>query len=286
MFIINPISGVGRKNIIPQLVDEILDNEHFEWEFQYTQYRFHGREISENQKSKFDAIVAVGGDGSVNEIGSALIDSKCALGILPCGSGNGAARHLGIPLKLKQAIQQISAFKPQKIDTGIVNEHAFIGTCGFGFDAHIAHQFDKFGKRGFLSYAKLVLRELKTYKPPLFIANNDSFSIKKEALMCSIANSAQFGNGFEISPKSSMQDAIFELVFLEKFPWYKSPELAIKFFKGKIDRSQHHTLINFDAPIYLKTENEENLLCHIDGEPITLKEPAKIKIKPLSLSIL
>ena len=135
------------------------------------------------------------------------------MGVLPCGSGNGLARHLKIPLNLEKAVQQLAKFNCIKIDTGLINDQPFIGTCGVGFDAHIAEKFDHFGKRGFISYARLVMREFNQYEMPTFIISGDDLTIEKKALMCSVANSTEFGNGFTISPHSDIQDGVFELVF-------------------------------------------------------------------------
>jgi diacylglycerol kinase family enzyme len=109
LFLINPVSGIGRKNIIPKLIDKHIDSEKFEFSIQNTEYRKHGHEIALLEKNNFDIIVAIGGDGTVNEIGSALIGSNTALGIIPAGSGNGLARHLGIPLKIKNALKTINS---------------------------------------------------------------------------------------------------------------------------------------------------------------------------------
>ena len=286
LFIINPVSGVGKKNIIPKLIEKKLAKTKFDWEIRYTEKRNHGAEIAQESKDYFDAIIAVGGDGSVNEIGSALINNDCALGILPCGSGNGLARHIKIPLKLGKAIDRIAAFNPIKIDTGLVNDRVFIGTCGFGFDAHIARKFDTFGKRGLLSYARLVIREFSTYNLPTFTVKSDSLNLEKKAILCSIANSSQFGNGFSISPNSDIQDGIFELVFLDKFGWLKVPGIARKFFSQKIHKSDNFSVYSFENSIQLSISNSSNAYFHIDGEPIAAEGEFNISIQPNSLKIL
>lgn len=286
LFIVNPISGIGKKNTIPTLIQKHLNAEKFDWTLRYTEKRKHGAEIAAAEADNFDAIIAVGGDGSVNEIGSALIHKNCALGILPCGSGNGLARHLKIPLNLKKALQRINDFNPVKIDTGLVNETPFLGTCGFGFDAHIAQRFDTFGKRGFVSYAKLVIREYNTYKTPTFSIKGKDVELIKEVILCSVANSSQFGNGFTISPNSDIQDGIFELVFLERFKWLKAPILAQKFFSKSIHTSKHFTTLAFSDPITLVVDSDSDFFYHIDGEPVPGSHEFVIKIQPKSLKIL
>lgn len=285
-FIINPISGVGKKNTIPPLIEKHLDRSIMEWEIGYTRDRGHGAIVAKEHKDQFDAIIAVGGDGSVNEIGGALINENCALGILPCGSGNGLARHLHIPLNLEKAVQRIAAFNPIKIDTGLVNDRPFLGTCGFGFDAHIANKFDTFGKRGFISYARLVMSEYNSYQTPSFKIAGKEVNFEKEAILCSIANSSQFGNGFTISPNSDIQDGIFELVFLEKFNLIKAPGITSKFFSKSIHKSKHFTSLPFKDEIEINIGQELDFHYHIDGEPLTGNGKFTVKIRPQSLTIL
>lgn len=286
MFIINPISGIGKKNIIPSLVEKKLDKRRFDWQFEFTERRYHGEEIANRNKDKFDAIIAVGGDGSVNEIGSALINSECALGIIPCGSGNGIARHLNIVLNIEKALERINDFKPVKIDTGLLNNKVFIGTCGFGYDAHIAHEFDNFGKRGFLSYIKLVLREYKKYSPPIFEIKGTDLTIDQQAFMCCIANSSEFGNGFKIAPNSDMSDGIFELIFLKELKWYAIPTVAMRFFNGKIDRSKSYSIYSFKDKIELTTKASSKIKCHLDGEPFLYDGGITVQIQSKSLTVL
>jgi len=286
LFIINPISGVGRKNQFPPLIEKHLDSSKFKWEIAYTEHRGHGGEITAEKRDQFDAIVAVGGDGSVNEIGSQLIGHDCALGIIPCGSGNGLARHLKIPLKLEKAFQTIAQFQPVKIDSGEINDKAFIGTCGIGFDAHIAEKFDHFGKRGFLSYARLVMREFNQYDMPEFSIIGSDLKIQKKAFMCSVANSSQFGNGFTISPHSDIQDGEFELVFLKKFNWIETPIITGKFFGNNIHTSKHFECTTFRQPIKIKVNQTEDFFYHVDGEPYKGEGEYTIQILPLSLNVL
>ena len=156
-FIINPVSGIGKQKVVEQLIQEQLSSSDFEIEINYTQAPHHATELSKKASATFDIVVAVGGDGSVNEVSKGLLHSKATLAILPCGSGNGLARHLGIPVDLKKAIQLLAKGKSIKIDTALINGLHFANVAGVGFDAHIAHRFAAYGKRGFLSYIKIVI---------------------------------------------------------------------------------------------------------------------------------
>src|SRR5690554_5068604 len=148
-FIINPISGIGKKNILPQLISEHLDHSKFEYDIKYTEHRGHAYKISKlASEEKIDIVCVVGGDGSVNEAGTALIGTNTTFAILPTGSGNGVARHLGIPLKLNQMIQRLNALNVKCIDTVKIGDRKAIGVSGFGFDALIAKRFDEYYARG------------------------------------------------------------------------------------------------------------------------------------------
>lgn len=285
LFLLNPISGLGKKGDMPDLIKKHVE-QHHNFEIRYTEYRKHGEEIAISEKENFDAIIAIGGDGTVNEIGGALANSKCAMGVVPAGSGNGLARHLKIPLNIKSALERIVSFEPQSYDTGKVNTRFFVGTCGFGFDAHIAEEFDKYPKRGFLSYAKLIAKEYKKYTPPKFEITIDGKTFNRDALVCAVANSSQFGNGFTISPDSNMQDGQMELIILQKFMFVETAVVGTKFFTQTIDKSRHFECITFKNEIQIKVESESDVYFHLDGEPFTNGNDFNISIANKNLLIL
>lgn len=286
LFLINPISGVGRKNIIPKCIDKYLDKTKFNHSIQYTEFRKHGFEIAQNSKEKFDVIVAIGGDGTVNEIGSALINSSTKLGIIPTGSGNGLARHLKIPLRIKQALLTLNNNESITIDTATVNGIPFLGTCGFGFDAHIAKKFDEHHKRGFLSYAKLIKQEFFTYKPLEFKVSYQDVVVKRKAFMYSVANSSQFGNGFTISPKSDLQDGIFEHVFLDEFKLKDMILMGKQFFTKQINYSKFYHGFDTTTTVRIEILNQDKSIFHIDGEAMEGESVFEIKVVPSSLHII
>jgi len=141
-FIINPFSGIGQKKIVPKMLEKGLDAHRFEWDIVLTERAKHAIDISKEAVDLgYDAVIAVGGDGSINEVARNLIHTDTALGIIPGGSGNGVARSLNIPLNVQKAIGVINDFKTLKIDTGQLNDHPFVGVAGIGFDALISHEF-------------------------------------------------------------------------------------------------------------------------------------------------
>lgn len=285
LFIINPISGVGKKKIIPKYIDKYLDKTKFTYQVKYTQYRKHAHEITQQNKDKFNVIVAIGGDGTVNEVGSALIYSNCAIAIIPTGSGNGLAHHLKIPSKIKDALLKINQYQIKKIDTGLVNNLPFIGTCGFGFDAHIAKKFDEYHKRGLISYAKLVRKEFKKYQPLTYkVTINDEVN-QFETFIFSVANSSEFGNGFVISPDSNISDGIFENVKLDKFKFKDVFKLGKQIFSQQINQSKYFSSFTVNSNYKIEILNQQKSLFHIDGEPLVGGNEFTIKIVPKSLLV-
>lgn len=266
LFIINPVSGVGKQKGIEKIIQEVAIRCKREFIIEYTKHAGHANAIAkESSNIKIDTIAIVGGDGSVNEVGKALIHSDSKLGIIPTGSGNGLARHLKIPSEIKQAIEIVFAGKQTLIDVGIFDEYVFLSTAGFGFDAKVAHEFAKQSKRGFSTYIKTVRKELFKYKAFEFSLNGEIHSEK--AFMLSIANIPQFGNNFTINPNAAENDGLLNCTLIKPFPKYKIPLITSRFFKQSIHNSRY-----FREWIDSRFELEvPQLLAHVDGEPIVLK---------------
>jgi len=263
-FIINPVSGIGRQKILESLIPENIDYRKIEYHITYTEYAKHAHELAKEASGlNYDIVAIAGGDGSVNEAGSALLHSRTSLAIIPTGSGNGLARHLKIPLNLKKSIVLLNDFEIKKIDTGTVNEFRFMGVAGVGFDAYIAHVFDQFGKRGFSSYAKLVLREYKKYQPVEYSMIINNHEIHRKALMVTIANSSQFGNGAKMAPQTIIDDGKFTVVITSKFPIYSLPCILLKLMTGRIRPSRK---IQMEEAETLAIKDFGGWL-HLDGEP-------------------
>lgn len=283
LFIINPISGVGRQKIVENAILKNLDLNKFEYQVEYTQYAGHATEIAKNAISKYDIVVAVGGDGSVNETAKSLINSNVTLAIIPTGSGNGLARHLKIPLKIDDAINQINKFNVEQIDVLKINDEFSFNVSGIGFDALISHKFASFGKRGFWSYLKIVIKEFSKYKPVDYNLKFDEIDVTKTAFLLSLANSSQFGNNAWISPKSIINDGKFEIVILKKFSLIHAISLAVKLFRGTIHNSKYVETISVEK---LEIKNQEKLFAHIDGDPFTFESDINISVLHKTLNIL
>lgn len=286
MFLINPISGTKSKKNIPEKIAGYFKNSSFEIEIRTTSKPGDGFEIAAAEKDNFSAIVAVGGDGSINEIGSALIHSNCCLGVIPAGSGNGLARSLGIPIKIDKALERIFRFDPKVIDAGKVNEHVFLCTAGFGFDAQIAARFDETEKRGFKTYVNLVLKELTAYQDKTYTIRIGEQVFEKKATICTVANAKQFGNGFIISPGSNPSDQQLELIFIERFNLFGKPLNSLKFFAGNIHTSNYFEQHNFNHEIEIASADQSLFPIHADGEKLAPAHSVTVRILKSAIQIL
>jgi diacylglycerol kinase (ATP) len=282
-FIINPKSGVHQKNDLPKLIDQTIDKRKFDFDIVHTEYAEHARELTRQAMvEKIDIVCAVGGDGSVHEVGTELIGKTTLLAILPAGSGNGLARHLGIPLDLKEAVRRINFPNSMKMDTVLVNDRSFLNVGGFGFDAIIAKKFSSYESRGFWGYARLISREYFSFNPSNFVIEIDGKRREMELVLCTVANASEFGNGLCISPYSKIDDGLIELCLLKPFPSLSIPAVLYKLFKKKNHQNPYSEIISFKkARIYLK-----DTLAHFDGEPFVIQEEVNIEVNPKSLNVI
>lgn len=282
-FIINPISGVHKKTDIPGLIEDHLDHSRFDYDLAYSEHRGHAIDIAKtSSRNGFHIICAVGGDGSVHEVGMALIGTQTHLAIIPTGSGNGLARHLNIPLEVKAAIHCINDDKYIHMDTVKVNEKRFLGVGGYGFDAVVAKVFDTGKKRGLWGYVFTVFREFFKYNPLNVSIDVDGKVKSLPVMLCTVANSSEFGNGFKISPESDVTDGELELCILKPFTFWSAPSIAYNYFRNRGHKSKFAEIIRFKkAKIKLS-----NKVAHYDGEPVDVRQEIHVSVVPKSLHIL
>lgn len=284
LFIINPISGGKKKSSLPALIDQYLDKEKYAPIYTFTEYVGHASELAEEAGTKnYDTIVAVGGDGTINEVASKLVHSDKILAIIPFGSGNGLARFLNIPLSSKKAIELINLGKHQIIDTAELNGRKFFNMAGMGFDAHLSSVFAGNKKRGLKSYVELGFKEITTYKAQPYRIEIDGVKYDKDAFAISIANSSQYGNNVYISPDSSLTDGYLDVCIIHPISLVKLPVLAFQMITAKTHKS---SLVKIIRGKHIKIERAAPDAVHLDGEPLQLGEHLEIKIVPASLKIL
>ncbi len=283
-FIINPISGTGKKEDLPSLIREELDVRLFEPEIVFTKSRGDGTVLAKSFVEKgFLYVVAVGGDGTVNEIAQALVHTDCSLGIIPIGSGNGLARHLSIPMNTRKAIQQLNTSESIKMDYGLVNGRPFFCTCGTGFDAYVSTEFAKGQKRGIMSYLEKIITGYFIYKSQNYHLKGRGIDLNAKAFVLTFANASQWGNNAYIAPQASVQDGKMDISIMSNFPIIAIPTLALQLFAKTIDKDLFMTTLRSEE---ITLYREESGPFHYDGEPYEEGTEIQVKTVPDGLKVL
>lgn len=284
VFIINHISGTSDKAAIPGLIDQYLDKTQFEYEIAVTQYAGHASEIAAKAKDDgVDVVVAIGGDGTVNEVARAIVHSSTALGIIPCGSGNGLARHLLLPLNVRKAIEVINRCEIRQLDYGIINDYPFFCTCGMGFDAFVSMKFAEAGKRGPITYVENVLREGLKYKPETYTIEDDNGTLQYKAFLISCANASQYGNNAYIAPQASMSDGLMDVIIMEPFDVFEAPQISIEMFSKTLDKNSK---IKTFRTRHLHIRRDKPGVIHYDGDPVMTGADIDVELKPKGINII
>ena len=282
-FIVNKYSGSGFKAGLEDTFLRACKDHQTACVLEYTQRRGHATELAKGAAvAGYDKIVAVGGDGTINEVAQGLVNTSAVMGIIPKGSGNGLARHLGIPVKTQNALHCLFSSKRLSIDTFRINGRLSLNVSGIGFDGYIAELFGTDKQRGLQGYTKLVLNEFRNFREFDADIIADGIHLKKKAFVIAIANSSQYGNNARIAPGASVCDEVLNMSILQKFPVYRL-DFIYSFFSGTIDRSSYcdtreirHATIELHKPMAF----------HIDGEAAGVAQKFDIQVMPASLNIL
>ena len=282
-FIINPISGTQDKGDIPKLIDELMDKDRLQTEIVQTEYAGHAAVIAREKAAEgVDVVVAVGGDGTVNEVARSLVHTNTALGIVPCGSGNGLARHLSIPLDPRRSIAIINRCQIEEFDYGVINDLPFFCTCGMGFDAFISLKFAESGKRGPITYVENVLKEGLKYKPETYQIVDENGTTRYKAFLIACANASQYGNNAYIAPGATMKDGLMDVIIMEPFNALDAPQIAADLFMKTLgNNSKIKTFRAKSIHIHRSTPGA----IHYDGDPVMTNEDIDVHMEHLGLRI-
>ncbi len=298
-FIINPISGSketqNAKRKLPKLIMQTLDSEQWLPNITFTEYAGHAVELAKQYaRMGFDAVVAVGGDGTVNEVArgivagtsrqpSALRSQQTALGIIPMGSGNGFARHLNIPIRPQKALEMINHSEPISVDYGLANGRLFVSTCGTGFDALIADHFAGSNRRGFSTYLQNIIHDAFSYQAQTYHIVGDGLDVTHKAFLITFANANQWGYEALIAPKASIQDGKMDIMMMSSHALLGSASLALRLFAGSIDDSHFMDTLRARE---VTLERETAAPFHIDGDPMEMEKDIHICIVEDGLRVL
>jgi len=283
LFIVNPISGTGKQKQLDKLLANNLDKSKFDYSIVFTESGGHATDLAKSGIDDNDIIVAVGGDGTVNEVARGLVNSNRIMGILPVGSGNGLARHLKLSMRLSESIKILNKLEIETIDTADINGEYFVNVAGIGFDAHVAHLYAKTVKRGPIPYAKLMTMEFQKYKPIPYKVLIEGKSYDLSAFLISFANSSQFGNNAYISPQAIINDGLIDVCMMTGFPIVEAGQLAMQLFNKRMDKSKYMNIVQ-GANITIEAEND--IIGHIDGEPVNFSNKIEVRVNPASLKVI
>ncbi len=284
-FVLNPKSGLIQSPLIfRNIIESAIHGAEFEYDFQETEYRGHAKKIaSDAAKDGYDVVVAIGGDGTANEVCTGVLHTDTAAAIIPIGSGNGLARNLGIPLAANKAAKLLLDGKVRTIDAGKIQDRYFFIVTGMGFDAIIGKIFDEGNIRGPVPYFYIGFREFFMYKPEVFILKFDGKQVAVPALLVTIANQRQWGVGAIISPKADPEDGLLDVCVLHRVNFFYGIFHLPKIFTGKIDKIRKYDRYQTKE---LTVVREQAGPFHYDGEPVDAGTELKISVVPKALKII
>lgn len=275
LFIINPISGKGKKREIA----EALKAKGYKVVF--TEYAGHAERLARDAEE--DTVVAVGGDGTVNEVARGLLGTGKTLGIIPCGSGDGLARHLGLSHRISKAIRTIENGKTIEIDAGTVNERDFFSVCGVGFDAVVSERFAKCGKRGLWNYIRQGLKTWTSYTPQTYVLEIDGKRLEHKAIFITVGNSNQWGNGARITPLADLSDGLLDITIVDDFSAIELPWLGGRLMTGSVHKSKRvHTY----RGKHIKITRGSDGPAHADGDWFYTGTILEIALRHKALKVL
>lgn len=287
LFVINPISGHAKGKKVSSFLQKYIDTEQLPWNIVMTTHQGHAFDIAREMTGQVENIIAVGGDGTVNEVAAGIIAAQknANMGIVPLGSGNGLARHLGIPIDYKQAIKRIRKGETQTIDVGVLNDRPFLCTSGIGFDAYVSKLFALGSGRGLFNYIKHSIKAYFSFPPSTYSITIDGKSYEREAYILTIANADQYGNDVIIAPQADIRDGLFHLTLIKPFKKVKGLNIVWDVLSRKIHQSNFaETFIGRDIEI---TKRGDYMDVHMDGEAIAdMSDRLHYRILPRHISII
>lgn len=281
--IINPVSGTKSKKNIPEKMMAIDPRKH-DVHIIMTGYEGHATQIAlEAVNNKVDCVIVVGGDGTINEVAKALVNTDTVLGIIPSGSGNGLARDLYIPMDYTKAIQILVEGNVKRIDYGVANGNIFFCTCGVGFDAIVSEKALSKSSRGKLMYARNMLSTFYNFKPEKYIIESPDGTFDNEAFLITCANASQYGNNAYIAPQADIQDGKMNISILKPLLVTDVPQTAIQMFSKNLkNNSKLVEIITSEAII----RREKEGVMHLDGNAIQTDKDIYVKIIKQGLNVL
>ncbi|MBF9239416.1 diacylglycerol kinase family lipid kinase [Hymenobacter sp. BT683] len=282
-FILNPKAGPSRRLDMPALIAQHFGALESDYEIRFTEYAGHAVELARTAAAEgFEVVAAVGGDGTVNEVGRGLLGTDTAMGIVPQGSGNGLARHLKVPLALPAALRQLAAPTFSRMDVGVINDHPFFCTAGLGFDAHVSQHFAQAGSRGLSTYLRVTLREYRRYQPVPVRVDLDGQVAQTNCYVLAFANASQYGNNAYIAPLADLRDGLLDVCLIDALPVGRAIKVSLGMALGNLPQSKAAEY--FRVPRGRVTA-QAPIGFHVDGDYLGHATEFVIDLMPMALAV-
>jgi YegS/Rv2252/BmrU family lipid kinase len=280
-FILNPTAGPNRRRDTPALIAQYFGPaEHV---VRLTERAGHAVELAAAAAAEgYEVVVAVGGDGTVNEVGRGLLGTAAALGIVPQGSGNGLARHLKVPLDLAVAVQRLAAPTFSRMDVGRINGHPFFCTAGLGFDAHVSQCFAQAGTRGLSTYVKVTLREYRRYQAAPMQVEMNGQTIDTTCYVLAFANASQYGNNAYIAPLADLRDGLLDVCLIDDLPVWRALKVSLGLALGTLPQSK---AAEYFHTARAQVRTPQPLGFHVDGDYLGHASEFVVELLPLALAV-
>lgn len=275
LFIVNPIAGKRKKTRIISILKKSG------YKIAVAEYPGHAEILARQAAEK--TVVAVGGDGTVNEVARGLWGTDKILGIIPCGSGDGLALHLGLSRNVDRALATVLNGKVNSMDVGTINGKPFFSVCGVGFDAVVSERFAKSGTRGLANYIKQGLNTIKEYAPEKYTITVDGRTWESDAALITVGNSSQWGNGAQIAPLADTSDGLLDVTVADMFRMVEIPSLAIRLMTGKLNKSDR---IHCYQGKNIRIVRENQGPAHADGDWFEAGKELDINVHPSAIKVL
>lgn len=284
LFVLNPTSGTRSRLDATQLIRSHVDAVRFAADIVSTEYAGHATSLARQAaRDGYQVVAAVGGDGTVNEVARGVLGTRTALAIVPRGSGNGLARHLGVPLSIRRSLEVIQQMHVSSIDSGTINGHPFFCTAGLGFDAHISAAFATSTRRGLGAYVALIFREFQQYQPRKLTLFFNGRTLERECFVLAFGNASQYGNNAHITPMADIRDGLLDLCLIPRLSMPAAFQTGIRLLTKQMASSRQATYYQAD---YVQVKVSENVMFHADGEYVGEAPEFEVKVFPLSLNVL
>jgi len=277
------MAGPSHRLDLPALIARHFGALEADYDIRWTERAGHAVELAQVAAAEgFAVVVAVGGDGTVNEVGRGLLGTAAAMGIVPQGSGNGLARHLRVPLGLAAALRRLAAPTFSRMDVGVINGHPFFCTAGLGFDAHVAQHFAQAGTRGLSTYLRVTLHEYRRYRPVAVRADLDGQILATDCYVLAFANASQYGNNAYIAPRADLRDGLLDVCLIDALPVGRAMRVGLAMALGNLPQSR--------AADYFRVPRGRVVAAaplgfHVDGDYQGHATEFAVELRPLALAV-